>query len=328
MQAMPIGILGTGSAVPDKIVTNADMALLVNTSHEWILERTGIRERRMVDGDVASSDLATQAAARAILAAGIAPDEIAMIICATVTPDMMFPATACIVQDRIGATRAGAFDLSAGCSGFIYGLSCAASMLQAGVGRYALVIGVDTLSKITDFTDRTTAVLFADGAGAVVLGPVSQGSGFLGFELGADGAGRGLIRQVAGGSHLPASHATVEARQHFISMEGREVFKFAVRVLVTSTTAVLARVGLAPHDLDLFIPHQANARIIEAALHRLELPSERAYINLDRLGNTSSASIPIALDEAVRLGRVRPHDLLVLAAFGAGLTWGALAMRW
>jgi 3-oxoacyl-[acyl-carrier-protein] synthase III len=240
----------------------------------------------------------------------------------------MFPATACLIQDRIGACNAGAFDLSAGCSGFLYGLSCAVSMLQTGLSRYALVIGVDTLSKITDFTDRTTCVLFADGAGAVVLGPVAEGRGFLAFELGADGAGGSLIRQEAGGSHLPASHATVAARQHSIAMSGQEVFKFAVRILGASAEAVLAKANLDVDDIDLLIPHQANRRIIETAISRLELPPEKVYINLDRYGNTSSASIPIALDEVVRRGKLRERDLLVLVAFGAGLTWGATVMRW
>jgi 3-oxoacyl-[acyl-carrier-protein] synthase III len=326
--AHSIGILGTGAAVPETVLTNEQLAAMVDIDPEWIQARTGIRERRIADDRTATSDLATTAAQRAIAAAGISAKEIGMVICATVTPDTMFPATACLVQDRIGARNAGAFDLSAGCSGFVYGLSCAVSMLQTGICRYALVIGADTLSKITDFTDRTTCVLFADGAGAVVLGPTERGRGFLSFELGADGRGSPLIRQAAGGSRLPASYATVEARQHFIMMDGPEVFKFAVRILGASAEAALAKAGLTTDDIDLLIPHQANIRIIEAAINRLKVPSKKVYINLDRYGNTSSASIPIALDEVVRLGMLRERDLLVMVAFGAGLTWGATVLRW
>lgn len=324
----PIGIIGTGAAVPDRVVTNADLVRMVVTDPVWIETRTGIRERRIADEGTASSDLAVDAAQRAIAAAGISAQEIGLIVCATVTPDMSFPATACLVQHRLGARYAAAFDLSAGCSGFVYGLSCAVSMLQAGGSRYALVIGVDTLSKITDFSDRTTCVLFADGAGAVVLGPADAGRGFLSFELGADGGGSALIRQEAGGSRLPASHATVEDRKHVITMAGPEVFKFAVRILGASAEAALAKVGLDTGDIDLLIPHQANIRIIETAVQRLELPPEKVFVNLDRYGNTSSASIPLALDEAARSGRLRDHDVLVMVAFGAGLTWGATVMRW
>jgi len=328
MSVRSIGILGTGSALPEHILTNADLAKTVDTDPAWIEARTGIRERRIADERTSSSDLAVVAAHQAIAAAGILSEEIGLIICATVTPDTMFPATACLVQDRIGARNAGAFDLSAGCSGFVYGLSCAVSMLQTGICRYALVIGADTLSKITDFTDRTTCVLFADGAGAVVLGPTEQGRGFLSFELGADGRGSPLIRQAAGGSRLPASYATVEARQHFITMAGQEVFKFAVRILGASAEAALAKAELTTDDIDLLIPHQANIRIIEAAINRMNVPSKKVYVNLDRYGNTSSASIPIALDEVVRLGMLRERDVLVLVAFGAGLTWGATVLRW
>jgi len=323
-----IGILGTGSAVPELVVTNAHLATMVDTDPQWIATRTGIYERHIAGEKTASSDLAIAAAQHAISAVGITAEAIGVVICATVTPDMLFPATACLVQHRIGATHAAAFDLSAGCSGFVYGLACAVSMLQIGLGQYALVIGVDTLSKITDFTDRSTCVLFGDGAGAVVLGPTTDGRGFLSFELGADGAGGPLIRQEAGGSRLPASYATIEARQHCITMSGQEVFKFAVRILGASAEAALAKAGLDVDDIDLLIPHQANRRIIETAISRMELPSGKVYVNLDRYGNTSSTSIPIALDEVVRLGKLRERDLLVLVAFGAGLTWGATVLRW
>jgi 3-oxoacyl-[acyl-carrier-protein] synthase III len=326
--AHSLGILGTGAAVPETVLTNEQLAAMVDIDPEWIQARTGIHERRIADDRTATSDLATTAAHRAIAAAGISAKDIGMVICATVTPDTMFPATACLVQDRIGARNAGAFDLSAGCSGFIYGLACAVSLLQTGVCRYALVIGADTLSKITDFTDRTTCVLFADGAGAVVLGPTDQGRGFLSFELGADGRGSPLIQQAAGGSRLPASYATVKARQHFITMDGPEVFKFAVRILGASAEAALAKAGFTTDDIDLLIPHQANIRIIEAAINRMNVPAKKVYVNLDRYGNTSSASLPIALDEVVRRGMLRERDVLVMVAFGAGLTWGATVLRW
>jgi 3-oxoacyl-[acyl-carrier-protein] synthase III len=325
---LSFGILGTGSAVPARVVTNAQLATMVATDPEWIATRTGIRERHIADEKTASSDLAIIAAQHAISAAGITAEAIGVVICATVTPDMLFPATACLVQHRIGARNAAAFDLSAGCSGFVYGLACAVSMLQTGLVSYALVIGVDTLSKITDFTDRETCVLFGDGAGAVVLGPTAAGRGFLSFELGADGGGAHLLRQPAGGSRLPASYASVEAREHYIKMSGPEVFRFAVRILGISTEAALAKAELAPSDIDLLIPHQANSRIIETAINRLGVPPEKVYVNLDRYGNTSSASIPIALDEVVRLGKLRERDLLVMVAFGAGLTWGATVVRW
>jgi 3-oxoacyl-[acyl-carrier-protein] synthase III len=326
--AHSIGILGTGAALPETVLTNEQLAAMVDIDPEWIQARTGIRERRIADDRTATSDLATTAAQRAIAAAGISAKEIGMVICATVTPDTMFPATACLVQDRICARNAGAFDLSAGCSGFVYGLACAVSMLQTGICRYALVIGADTLSKITDFTDRMTCVLFANGAGAVVLGPTEQGRGFLSFELGADGRGSSLIQQAAGGSRLPASYASVDARQHFITMDGPNVFKFAVRILGASAEAALAKAGLTSDDIDLLIPHQANIRIIEAAINRLNVSSKKVYTNLDRYGDTSSASIPIALDEVVRRDMLRERDLLVLVAFGAGLTWGATVIRW
>jgi 3-oxoacyl-[acyl-carrier-protein] synthase-3 len=323
-----IGILGTGSAVPERVLTNEELATLVDTDSEWIRTRTGIRERRIADAQTASSDLAVAAARNAIAAAGISAKEIGIVICATVTPDMMFPATACLVQDRIGADHAAAFDLSAGCSGFLYGLACAVPMLQTGLHEYALVIGVDTLSRITDFTDRTTCVLFGDGAGAVVLGPTASGRGFLSFDLGADGSGGHLLQQAAGGSRMPASAVTVAARKHCIAMAGHEVFKFAVRILSSSAEAALRKAGLPTAAIDLLIPHQANIRIIETAISRLGLMPEKVYVNLERYGNMSSASIPVALDEAVRLGKVHANDLLVLVGFGAGLTWGATVVRW
>jgi 3-oxoacyl-[acyl-carrier-protein] synthase-3 len=325
---IPVGIIGTGSAVPEKVLTNDDLAKIVDTSDEWIRTRTGIRERRIVDDQTASSDLAVEAAQKAIEAAGITPEEIGIVICATVTPDMMFPATACLVQDRIGAKHAAAFDLSAGCSGFLYALSCAVPMLETGMYKYALVIGVETLSKIMDWEDRNTCVLFGDGAGAVVLGPAKEGRGFLSFEMGSDGSGGNLLKQEAGGSRNPATQETVLARKHYISMAGNEVFKFAVRILGTAAEAALEKAGLTKEDVDFLVPHQANIRIIESAITRLGLSSDKVYVNLDKYGNMSSASIPVALDEAVRAGKFGDGDLLVLVAFGAGLTWGAATLRW
>ncbi|KEO81929.1 beta-ketoacyl-ACP synthase III [Tumebacillus flagellatus] len=328
MTKLQVGILGTGSAVPSRVVTNDDMAKIVETNDEWIRSRTGIRERRFVDADTATSDLSVEAARKAIEAAGITPEDIGVIIVATVTPDFMFPATACLVQERIGAKHAAAFDLSAGCSGFLYSLSCAVPMLESGLYKYALVIGAETLSKITNFSDRSTCVLFGDGAGAVVLGPTDAGRGFLSFEMGADGSGGELLKQAAGGSRNPATQESILAGEHYITMAGNEVFKFAVRILGSAAEAALAKAGLGKEDIDYLIPHQANVRIIDAAVNRLKLSSDKVYVNLDKYGNMSSASIPVALDEAVRLGKVQENDLLVLVGFGAGLTWGATALRW
>jgi len=323
-----VGILGTGSCLPDRVVTNEDMAKIVDTNDEWIRSRTGIRERRIVDENTASSDLAVVAAQRALEDAGISAEDIDLVIVATVTPDHLFPATACLVQDRIGAKKAAAFDLTAGCTGFLYGLSAAVPMVESGHFKHALVIGVETLSRITDFTDRSTCVLFGDGAGAVVIGPAKEGKGFLAFEMGSDGSGAELLRQEAGGSRNPATQETVLQRKHFISMAGNEVFKFAVRTLGSCSEKVLEKAGLTKEDIDFLIPHQANLRIIDSAVSRLGLSQEKVYINLDKYGNMSSASVPVALDEAVRLGKIKDGDVVVLVGFGAGLTWGATALRW
>ncbi|GAX90403.1 beta-ketoacyl-ACP synthase III [Effusibacillus lacus] len=328
MNGIRVGILGTGSALPQRVLTNADLEKMVDTSDEWIVSRTGIRERRIADENTAASDLSVEAANKALEDSGISPDDIDLIICATVTPDFMFPATACLVQDRLGIKKTGAFDLSAGCSGFLYGLSCAVSMIQAGVAKNALVIGVDTLSKITDYTDRNTCVLFGDGAGAVVLGQVPEGRGFLGFDLGADGSGGEQLMQLAGGSRNPATQESVLNRQHSVTMNGKEVFKFAVRVMNTATEDVLRKVGLTKEDVDFLVPHQANIRIIDYARERLGLPQDKVVVNVDRYGNMSSASIPVALDEAKRQGRFKEGDVLLMVGFGAGLTWGAAALRW
>lgn len=324
----PVGILGTGSYLPERVMTNADLEKMVDTSDEWIVSRTGIRERRIAAPDEASSDLAVKAAEKALQHAGISADDIDLIIVATVTPDMSFPATACLVQDRLGASKAATFDLSAACTGFLYGVATAAQFITTGVYNYALVIGVECLSRILDWTDRNTCVLFGDGAGAAVLGPVGDGYGFLSYELGGDGSGGDLLKLPAGGSRLPASEETLRQRLHTVSMSGREVFKFAVRVIGTSTEEALKKAGMSKEDIDFLIPHQANIRIIDSAIKRFGLTEDKVVINLDRYGNMSSASIPVALDEAVKQGRIKKGDTLVLCGFGGGLTWGAAVLKW
>ena len=328
MSKIAVGILGTGKAVPERVLTNDDLSKIVETSDEWIRTRTGIGERRIIEDHMASSDLAVMAAENALAKAGISAEEIDLIICGTVTSDYAFPSTACLVQNRIGAKNAAAFDLSAGCTGFLYGLSTAVPMLQSGAYKHALVIGVETLSRITDYTDRSTCVLFGDGAGAAVLGPVEEGKGFLAFEMGADGSGGELLIQEAGGSRNPATQETVLARKHFISMAGNEVFKFAVRILGNASEAALKKAGLGKEDIDFLIPHQANVRIIESAVNRLGLSPDKVYVNIQNYGNMSSASIPIALHEALELGKISEGDIVVLVGFGAGLTWGATVIRW
>lgn len=324
----PVGILGTGAYLPEKVMTNADLEKLVETNDEWIVSRTGIRERRIAAEHEASSDLAVKAAEKALKKAGISAEQIDLIIVATVTPDMSFPATACLVQDRLGASKAATFDLSAACTGFLYGIVTASQFITTGAYNYALVIGVDCLSRITDWTDRNTCVLFGDGAGAAVLGPVEEGYGFLSFELGGDGSGGDLLKIPAGGSRCPASEATVIERLHTISMAGREVFKFAVRVIGNSTEEALKKAGLTKEDIDFLIPHQANIRIIESAVKRFGLTEDKVVVNLDRYGNMSSASIPVALDEAVDQGNIKKGDTLVLCGFGGGLTWGSAVLKW
>lgn len=251
-----------------------------------------------------------------------------MIIVTTVTPDMNFPATACLVQDRLGAKKAATFDLSAACTGFIYGISTGAQFIATGVYKYVLVIGVECLSRIVDWTDRNTCVLFGDGAGAAVLGPVEEGYGFLSFELGGDGSGGNLLNLPAGGSRLPASEKTIRERLHYVHMSGREVFKFAVRVMGNATEEALAKAGLSKEDIDFLVPHQANIRIIDSAVKRLGLTEDKVVVNLDRYGNMSSASIPVALDEAVERGLIKKGDTMVLCGFGGGLTWGATVLKW
>jgi 3-oxoacyl-[acyl-carrier-protein] synthase-3 len=323
-----VGILATGSYTPEKVLTNADLERMVETSDEWIVTRTGIRERRICSEEQASSDLAYEAAKKALAKANIRAEQLDMIIVATVTPDTMFPSTACILQDKLGATKAAALDVSAACTGFLYGIATGSQFIANGMYRYVLVVGVETLSKITNYEDRNTCVLFGDGAGAALLGPVPDGYGFQAFELGADGSGGPLLSQPAGGSRIPASRESVEQKLHYISMAGSEVFKFAVRVMNSATENVLEKAGLNKDDIDLLVPHQANLRIIDSAIKRFGLSEEKVVVNLDRYGNMSSASIPVALDEAVQEGRLKDGDNVVLVGFGGGLTWGATLLRW
>jgi 3-oxoacyl-[acyl-carrier-protein] synthase III len=322
------GIYGIGSYLPERVLTNADLERMVETSDEWILTRTGISERRIVGENEATSDLAFVAARRALDHAGLAPADLDLVIVATVTPDMLFPSVSSIVQDRLGATRAGAFDLGAACSGFIYGLATAAQFVQTGLYRHVLVVGADALSRWVNWKDRSTCVLFGDGAGAAVVGPVAPGQGMLSFDLGSDGSGGDLLRVEAGGSRLPASAETVAQLQHTIQMDGREVFKFAVRVIEDSTRRALERAGLSTADIDCFIAHQANIRILDAAAKRLELPVERVFNNVSRYGNTSAASVPIAMVEALAEARFRKGDTLALVGFGAGLSWASTILTW
>ncbi|MCM3131941.1 ketoacyl-ACP synthase III [Paenibacillus polysaccharolyticus] len=324
----PVGIIGTGKYVPEKILTNSDLEKMVDTNDEWIVSRTGIKERHIAAPDQATSDLAFEAAIKALESAGMTGSDLDLIIVATITPDSSFPSTACILQDKLGAKGAAAFDLSAACSGFVYGLATATSFIQSGMYNNALVIGADCLSRITDYTDRNTCVLFGDGAGAVVVGEVPEGRGFKAFDLGAEGAGGSLLQIEGGGSRLPASAETVENKKHYIYMNGREVFKFAVRVMGTATIEVLRKAGMDRTDVDLFVPHQANVRIIQSAMQRLELPEEKVVVNVDKYANTSAASIPLALVEAAEEGRMKAGDTVLMVGFGGGLTWGASVLVW
>jgi 3-oxoacyl-[acyl-carrier-protein] synthase III len=322
-----VSITGLGCHVPERVLTNDELSKMVETSDEWIIERTGIRERRIAAPEEALSDLALPAAQAALEQAGISGSDLDLIVVATVTPDMAFPATAAILADKLGAGDAGAYDLSAGCTGFMYALAQAYGMLAGGLSQRALVVGGDVLSKIMDWTDRSTCVLFGDGAGAVVLERVGDG-GFLGFELGADGSGGPQLYLPAGGSRTPASDDTVTEHLHFVKMNGREVFKFATRVLVSSAEAVLAECGRSIDEVDVYVPHQANVRIIEYATTKLGIPEEKVVIDVDRYGNTSSGSIPLALADAQADGRLEAGRLVLMTGMGAGLTWGSGLIEW
>lgn len=322
------GIIGIGSYAPPKVLTNADLEKIVDTTDEWIVTRSGIRERRIVEEGTPASELALEASKKALDSAGLVPEDLDLIICATVTGDMPFPGTSCVVQDKLGLTDIPAFDLQAGCSGWVYAVTTATQFVRTGVYDNILVIGVDVLTSVTDWTDRGTCVLFGDGAGAAIVAPVGEGEGVLATNLGADGSGADLLKIDAGGSKLRTSEETVRNRLHLIKMEGREVFKFAVKIQGEASIKVLEACGLTTDDVDLFVPHQANIRIMESAAQKLGLPPEKVFINVDRYGNTSAASIPLALDEACRTGRISKGDIVVTVGFGAGLTWAAAVLKW
>ncbi|SER86637.1 3-oxoacyl-[acyl-carrier-protein] synthase-3 [Gracilibacillus ureilyticus] len=309
---MKAGILGTGHYAPEKVLTNFDMEKIVDTSDEWIRTRTGIEERRIASDNEDTSDLAYKAALNALNEAELSAEDLDLILVATVTPDQAFPTVSCILQDRLGASKAAAMDISAACAGFMYGVITAKQFIETGAYKHVLIIGADKLSKITDWTDRNTCVLFGDGAGAAVMGPVSEDKGILSFELGSDGSG---------GKHL------AQENEHII-MNGREVFKFAVRQMPESSVNVVEKAGYAKEDVDYLIPHQANIRIMEAARQRLGIDPEKLAVNVNKYGNTSAASIPIALSEGVKEGKIKDNDLVVLVGFGGGLTWGAVALKW
>ncbi|WP_336989873.1 beta-ketoacyl-ACP synthase III [Bacillus infantis] len=310
---MNAGILGIGKFVPEKILTNFDLEKMVDTNDEWIRTRTGIEQRRIAGDDMDTSDLAYNAAVAALKNSGVSAESLDMILVATVTPDQPFPTVACMLQERLGAVKAAAMDISAACAGFMYGMITAKQFIETGAYKHILVIGVEKLSKITNWEDRNTAVLFGDGAGAAVIGPVSDDKGILSFELGADGTG---------GKHL------YQNENDHIYMNGREVFKFAVRQMGESSLNVLEKAGLSKEDVDFLIPHQANIRIMEAARQRLELPEEKMSKTVHKYGNTSAASIPISIVDELEAGKIKEGDLLVMVGFGGGLTWGAIAMRW
>lgn len=308
---MNAGILGIGRSLPEKILTNQDLEKMVDTNDEWIRTRTGIEERRIADDETDTSDLAYEAAVKALENAQISAEEIGLILVATVTPDHPFPTVSCMLQERLGAKNAAAMDVSAACAGFMYGMITAKQFIESDSYKYVLVVGAEKLSKITDWTDRNTAVLFGDGAGAVVMGRVSEGRGILSFELGADGTGAKHLYQ-----------------DEYIIMNGREVFKFAVRQMADSSVHVIEKAGLQKEDVDFLIPHQANIRIMEASRQRLELPEEKMSKTIKKYGNTSSSSIPIAMAEEWETGKIKDDDVIVMVGFGGGLTWGAICMRW
>ena len=321
-------IAGTGMYVPDRVLTNADFEKMVDTSDAWIVERTGIRERRIAAPEQASSDLASNAALRALAMANVDPTEIDHIVLATTTPDRLLPSCACTVQRKIGATRAAAYDVFAACTGFVFGLGIGRSLIGSGAAETVLVIGVEMLSRIVDYSDRNTCVLFGDGSGAVVLKPCAPGEGILAVDMHSDGQLGDVLKIESGVSFNPPSERTVRDGEHFLRMQGKKLFPFAVRSMEDSLRRCLDQSGLEADDLDVVIPHQANIRIIDGVRERLGVPIDRVYVNIDRYGNTSSASIPIALDELVRAGRIQPGDHVGFAAFGGGATWGGSVMKW
>jgi len=322
-------ITALGTYVPPQVLTNQDLEKLVDTNNEWILERTGIRERHVLAKGLGVSDICVEAAKKCLAARGIPATEIEVIIVGTVTPDMMFPATACLVQDKIGAKGAWGFDVSAGCSGFVYALQAGVKMIESGAHKKVLVCGADANTRMTDYTDRTTCVLFGDGGGCVLLEPCEEGEiGFIDYVHEIDGSGANVLNLKAGGSLNPASHETVDKRMHYIYQDGQQVYKFAVRKMLEATTKVLARNGVTGADLGCFIPHQANLRIITATADRLGMDRDRVIINIEKYGNTSAGTIPLAMETAVEEGKLKKGDLVLMAAVGAGFSVGAVLLRW
>jgi 3-oxoacyl-[acyl-carrier-protein] synthase-3 len=321
-------ITGTGMYVPERVLSNADLERMVDTSDEWIFERTGIRERRIAAPEQASSDLALIASQRALASAGLTADQVDAIIVATTTPDRILPSCACTLQQKLGASRAVAFDMFAACTGFVFGVSLARSMIGARTSDTVLVVGVETLSRIVDYTDRNTCVLFGDGAGAVIMRPCAEGEGVLALDIHSDGELGGVLEVPSGISLNPPSIATVEAREHYIRMQGKKLFPFAVRTMEESLRRCMEQAGVGADEMEMIISHQANLRIIDAVRERMGVSPDKMPINIDRYGNTSSASIPISLDELVREGRLKPGQLVGMCAFGGGATWGAGIIRW
>lgn len=325
---MNTGILGVGKYLPENVLTNADLEKMVDTTDEWIFTRTGIRERRIAAENETTSDMAAKASKNALKNANLEPKDIDLIIVATITPDMFFPSTACLLQYKLGAGHVPAFDIAVACSGFVYGLAIADQFIKSGTCKHALVVAAEKLSAVTDWEDRSTCVLFGDGAGAAVLGPVKEG-GILGASLGADGSKGDLLQLPAGGSRMPASIKTVENRLHTIKMEGNTLFKHAVKIMADAAIAVTEPLGLKGDDIDIIIPHQANIRILNALAKRMGVdPAKKVYLNIEKYGNMSAASSAVALAEAVELGRIKKGDTILMDAFGGGLTWGALIIRW
>lgn len=324
----PVHIVGTGSYVPDRVLTNADLEKMIDTTDEWIVTRTGIKERRIAPDSMCTSDMGAEAARRAMEQAGVREDQIDLIICATITPDMPFPATACLIQQKLGAKRAAAFDMEAACSGFLYGLEIAQQFITSGTYNTVLVIGAEKLSTIVDWEDRATCVLFGDGAGAAVLQNRGDEHGILTTCMGADGSQADILLMPAGGARFPASKESVSGKMHHLKMAGKEVYKNAVTAMQTAAEEALRRCNLTIEDIACVIPHQANVRILEAIADRLGVPMEKVYVNLHRYGNVSAGSVAIALDEAAREGRIQRGDLVLLIVFGSGLTWASCVIQW
>ncbi len=327
-QNQGVSITGVGSYLPRKVLTNYDLEKMINTSNNWIVQRTGIKERRIIENGVTTSDLATKASLKAMKDAKVSPKDLDMIITSTITPDHFFPSTSCYIQQKIGATRASAFDILAACAGFIYAISIGQSFVVSGAAETVLVVGSECLSKITDYKDRTTCVLFGDGAGAVILQKSKTKHEILYTSLAADGSQADVLIMPGGGSKNPASLESIRKRMHYIQFKGKEVFKLAIKNITKLINETVKKNNLNLKDIDLIIPHQSNLRIIEATMQKLGLPMEKAFVNIDKYGNTSSASIPIAIDEARKAGRLHKGDLVMLVAFGGGLTWGSSLIRW